>query len=122
MVVRRDIIEFFKLYLIAISITLVIVALGSLILYTLTDLMFMDALKICFSVAVIFLFGMGFASLLPLSEFSYIMTRGRGRAGVNPAILREGIEDTRKGRKSKDLGILFFTVGLTLIIVYFLIF
>jgi len=82
----------------------------------------MDALKICFSVAVVILFGMGFVSLLPLSEFSYIMTRGRGRAGVNPAILREGIKDTRKGKKSKDLGILFFTVGLTLMIVYFLIF
>ena len=122
MVVRRDIIEFFKLYLIAISITLVIVALGSLILYTLTNFTFMNALKICFSVAIVFLFGMGFASLLPLSEFSYIMTRGRGRAGVNPAILREGIKDTRKGKKSKDLGILFFTVGLTLIILYFLIF
>ena len=122
MVVRRDITEFLKLYLVAISITLVIVALGSLILYTLTDLMFVDALEVCFSVAVIFLFGMSFVSLLPLSEFSYTMTRGRGRAGANPAILREGIKDTRKGRKSKDLGILFFAVGLTLIIVYFLIF
>ena len=122
MVVRRDIIEFFKLYLIAISITLIIVALGSLILHTLTNFTFMDSLKVCFSVAVIFLFGMGFVSLLPLSEFSYIMTRGRGRAEANPAILREGIKDTRKGRKPKNLGMLFFTVGLTLIIVYFLIF
>ncbi|MCD6242855.1 hypothetical protein J7K06_04125 [Candidatus Bathyarchaeota archaeon] len=122
MVVRRNIIEFFKLYLIAISITLVIVALGSLILYTLANFTFMDSLKICFSVAVIFLFGMGFVSLLPLSEFSHIMTRGRGRAEANPAILREGIKDTRKGRKPKNLGMLFFTVGLTLIIVYFLIF
>ncbi len=122
MISRKDIIRFLRLYLIAISVTSVIVMLGSLILSILMNLTFMDASKYILSVTIIFLFGMGFASLLPLSEYSYAMPHGRGRAGPNPTILREGIKDISKGKKSKNLGILFFTVGLTLMIIYFLIF
>ena len=122
LVSREKITEFFKLYLIVMSVIWIIIGLGTLILSALGNTSFVNTLKIFLPIVIIILLGMGIVSLLPLSEYSYAMPHGRGRAGANPAMLREGLKDFRKRRESKNRGIIFLAVGLTLIIMYFLIF
>lgn len=55
----------------------------------------------------------GAVSLIPLSEYSYM--RGGAR---NPVIIREGMEDMKRGGSPNKIGIILGAVGLTLLIAY----
>jgi len=100
MPLRNVLLEFFKLYLMTLSATFAVILSGTLLYVMLTNQAFFDMLRWAMIAAIFLLTAVGFASLLPLSEYSYTSPHGRGRAGVNPAILREGVKDVRKGKES----------------------
>jgi hypothetical protein len=84
---------------------------------------FFDVFRSTLLIGTIVLIGIGVVSMLPLSEFAYTSPYGRGRAGVNPAIMREGANHLRRGREEpRELGIILGVVGLTLLVMYLLVF
>jgi len=116
MSLQKKIMEGFKLYSLALLVTLTVILMGTLLYATLTNKPFLDTLRSTLIIGVIALTAVGFVSGLPLSEYSYI------RAGaLNPAIMREGERHARRRREPRKLGIILGIVGLTLLVIYFLI-
>lgn len=111
--------EWSKIYLFALFLALVVIFSGTLLYALLTNKPFLDALHLIWIIVAVILMSIGIVSIIPLSEHSYMSPYGRGRAGVNPAIIREGAKHMRK-REPKKLGIVLGIVGLTLLVLYFL--
>lgn len=122
MSLKEKLVEWSKLYLLALSVTLALIASGTLLYAIWMNKPFLDVLRWTLIIGIFVLIGIGFVSILPLSEYSYMSPHGRGRAGVNPALIREGIKHMRGGKESKKIEILLGIVGLTLLLIYFLIF
>ena len=116
MTVKEAFKEYFKLYLLALAVTLTVIAFGTLIYAMWTTKPFMEVMRYGLVIGTIILLGVGFVSMLPLSEYRYI------RAGLNPVIAREGMKHIKAGRDPKRMGIIFGIVGLTLLLIYFIIF
>jgi ABC-type transport system involved in cytochrome c biogenesis permease subunit len=117
MTVKEAFKEFFKLYLLALAVTLTVIAFGTLIYAMWTTKPFMEVMRYGLVIGALVLLGVGFVSMLPLSEYRYM----KG-AGLNPVIAREGIKHVKAGRDPKRMGIIFGIVGLTLLLIYFIIF
>ena len=109
--------DYFKLYLLALAFALIFIVLGVLIYTLWTTKPFMETMRWGFIIGALFLLCVGFVSMLPLSEYRYI----RG-AGLNPVIAREGMKHIKAGRDPKRMGIILGIVGLTLLLIYFVIF
>jgi hypothetical protein len=114
-------VHWFRLYLLAVSISLVVADSGAALYATLTNTPLLTALGSAVLLTALVLIGIGVVSILPLSEYSYSTPHGRGRAGVNPAVLREGAAHMRRKREPRKLGMLLGIVGVTLLLVYFII-
>ncbi|MCK4482791.1 hypothetical protein KAU55_06155 [Candidatus Bathyarchaeota archaeon] len=111
--------EWSKIYLLALFLTLAVIFSGTSLYALSMNKPFLDTLRLAWIIAAVILMSIGIVSIIPLSEHSYMSPHGRGRAGVNPAIIREGVKHMRK-REPKKLGIIFGIVGLTLLVLYFL--
>jgi len=123
MSLQEKITEWVKLYLLSLSIAVLVIASGTLLYATLTNTPFLNVLRWTLVIGIVVLIGMGPLGMLTLSEYSYISPNGRGRAGVNPAIIREGVRHMSEERKpKKKIWIVLGMVGLTLLPIYFLIF
>ena len=119
MSLKRIFMEWSKIYLLTLFLTLVVIFSGTLAYALLVNKPYFDALGLIWIIAAAILMSIGIVSIIPLSEHSYMSPHGRGRAGVNPAIIREGVKHMRK-RDPKNLGIVLGIVGLTLLVLYFL--
>ncbi|MGB9683584.1 MAG: hypothetical protein ACPL1Z_01480 [Candidatus Bathyarchaeales archaeon] len=93
MPVKETLKNFSKLYLMALAVTLVILTSGTLIYATLMNKPFLEIIRWALIIGALVLLGIGFVSMLPLSEYRYI----RG-AALNPVIAREGMRHIRAGR------------------------
>jgi hypothetical protein len=114
--------EWFKLYLLAVSASLTVIVSGTFLYSAWKNKLFLDVLNPALLLGALILIGIGIVSILPLSEYSYTVPYGKGRAGVNPAIIKEGIEHVKRKREPRKLGILLGIVGLTLLLIYLIIF
>jgi len=123
MSLRDKLAKWFRLYLLALSVTLVVIMLGTLLFATWMSKPFLDVLRWTMMIGIFVLIGIGFVSLLPLSEYSYMGgPRGRGRfGGANPAVI-VGVKSAGGRRGSKEIGIVLGIVGLTLLLIYFFLF
>jgi hypothetical protein len=111
--------EWFRLYLLALSVSLTVIVSGAFLYATWTNRPFIDVLGWTLLLGAFILIGLGIVSLLPLSEYSYASPHGWGRAGANPVILREGVKHmVKKKREPRKRGILLGIVGLTLLLIY----
>lgn len=119
MSLKRSFMEWSKIYLLALCLTLAVIFSGASLYALLMNKPFLDTLRLIWIIAAVILMSIGIVSIIPLSEHSYMSPHGRGRAGVNPAMIREGVKHMRK-REPKELGIVLGIVGLTLLVLYFL--
>ena len=109
--------DFSKLYLLALAVTLTIITLGALLYSALMSKPFSETMRWAIVIGALVLLCVGFVSMLPLSEYRYI----KG-AALNPVIAREGMRHIRAGRDPKRMGIILGVVGLTLLLIYLIIF
>jgi len=117
MTIKEALKNFYKLYLMALAVTLAILTIGALILAALINKPFLEVMHWALIMGAFVLLGIGFISLLPFSEYAY--TRG---AKLNPVIAREGMRHMRAGKDSKMMSIILGVVGFTLLLIYFIIF
>ena len=114
--------EWLRLYVLITVAVLAVTTLGVFLYTTWAKNSFFKVLSVVLLVEAIILIGIGIASLLPLSEYSYV-GYGRGRSGVNPVIIREGLEHIKRGtHEPRELGMLLGIVGLTLLLIYLVVF
>ncbi len=109
--------EWLKIYLLAFAITLAIILLVTLVCAVWAKMPFLSVLRWTLILGIIVLEGIGVVSLIPLSQYTYIR-----RGAINPAIIRAGMDDTRRESDQKKIGIVLGLVGLSLTVVYFLVF
>ena len=121
MPLKEKMIKWFKLYLVTLAIALALISFGAFLYSLLTNIPILDALCWAMGIGAVLLVGIGLISFLPLSEHFYVSPYTRG-AGANPAILREGVRGMKKRRKPKKEMAIFVIVGLTLLMICFLIF
>ncbi|MEM2147638.1 MAG: hypothetical protein QXJ94_03430, partial [Candidatus Bathyarchaeia archaeon] len=104
-------------YLIALAFTLAIIMLGALLYAGFMDKPLLESMRWAFIIGIFVLLSVGFVTILPFSEYRYV----RG-AGINPAIAHEGMKHVKSGRDSKKMGIILGIIGLTLFLIYCIIF
>jgi len=109
--------DYFKLYLLTLAVALIFIVLGTLIYASWKAKPFMETLRWGFIIEALVLLGVGVVSMLPLSEYRYILG-----AGLNPVIAREGMKHLETGGEPKRMGIILGIVGLTLLLIYLILF
>ncbi|MEM0058543.1 MAG: hypothetical protein QXG58_07630 [Candidatus Bathyarchaeia archaeon] len=117
MISKEQLKELCRFYLLALIGALAIITSVALLYAIFAAKPFLEALRWAFIIGTLILIGIGFVSVLPLSEYRYI----RG-AGINPVIAREGMRHIRTGRESKRMGVILGIAGLTLFLIYCAIF
>lgn len=113
MVSKEQVKEICKFYFLTLIIALLIMVFVALLYAFFKAKSFFEAFRWTMIIGILILIGIGFVSMLPLSEYRYI----RG-AGINPAIAREGMKPIKAGRDSKSMGIILGIVGFTLFLIY----
>jgi len=102
-------------YLLILPLTLALVLVVSFVYATVTRTLFFEAFRWALLGAVFLMLLVGLASLLPFSEYHF-------GDPFNPAAKREQAKAVMKGRESKAGSLAFALVGLTLLLIYLLLF
>ncbi len=115
MPLKEKLVEGLKFYFWILSLSLAIVLLGSFAYATVTRTPFFETFRGAMLIAVFLIVIVGFASLLPFSEYHY-------RDPLNPVAKREWLKAIRKGRESRAWAVCLALVGFTLLLIYFVMF
>ena len=111
-------IEWLRLYFIVLVSTFLVILLATFIYTSWKHTSFNGTIPWTLLVSALILLSIGAVSLIPLSEYSYVRQGAR-----NPQMIRAGMEDMKREKVgAPKLGPVFVLVGITLILLYLLIF